>query len=98
MKKYKRRFILDDEMTYTLLFSSTDDTDGDGLQKYWGPLISQGGNGPSAKPLFTSFKTEGHVSTACLWHACRAVTVGSLLIILGITMAVLGKMRMKLRL
>ena len=77
-----------------MLFPLTDDTHtdgGDGLTKYWGPLISQGGNGPSAKPLFTSFKTEGHVSTACLWHACRAVTIGSLLIILGITMAVLGK-------
>ena len=78
--------------------ASIDDADGgDGLQKYWGPLISQGGNGPSAKPLFTSFKTEGHVSTACLWHACRAVTVGSLLIIMGITMAVLGKTRLLYR-
>ena len=63
----------------------------DGVKKYWGPLIGHGDNGPSAKPLFTAFKTEGHVSNACLWHACRAVTIGSLLIIMGITMAVLGE-------
>ena len=61
-------------------------------RQYWGPLIAAGGgNGPSAKPLFTKFKAEGHVTTACLWHACRAVTFGSLLIVMGITMAVLGK-------
>ena len=61
-------------------------------RQYWGPLIAaHGGNGPSAKPLFTKFKAEGHVTTACLWHACRAVTFGSLLIVMGITMAVLGK-------
>ena len=65
--------------------------DDEEFKKYWGPLIGAGGNGPAAKPLFTSFKTEGHVSTTCLWHACRAVTVGSLLIVMGITMAVLGK-------
>ena len=61
-------------------------------RQYWGPLIAaHGGNGPSAKPLFSKFKAEGHVTSACLWHACRAVTVGSLLIVMGITMAVLGK-------
>lgn len=58
---------------------------------YWGPLIGRGDHGTAAKPLFTSFKTEGRVTTSCLWHACRAVTVGCLLIVLGVTMAVLGK-------
>ena len=61
-------------------------------RQYWGPLIAaKGGAGPSAKPLFSKFKAEGHVTSACLWHACRAVTFGSLLIIMGITMAVLGE-------
>lgn len=64
---------------------------------YWGPLIGHGDNGHAAKPLFTSFKTEGRVTTSCLWHACRAVTVGCLLIIMGVTMAVLGEKARRFR-
>ena len=74
---------------------STDSILEDSLEEkraYWGPLIAAhgGAGGPSAKPLFSKFKVEGHVTSTCLWHACRAVTIGSLLIIMGITMAVLG--------
>ena len=61
------------------------------MKQYWGPLIGHGDNGPSAKPLFSAFRAaEGHVTSTCLWHACRAVTIGSLLIVMGMTMAVLG--------
>ena len=60
-------------------------------RQYWGPLIASKGGAAAAKPLCSKFKAEGHVTSACLWHACRAVTFGSLLIIMGITMAVLGK-------
>ena len=70
---------------------STSSTGGDEPTQYLGLLIGHGDNGPSAKPLFSTFKAEGHVTSACLWHACRAVTIGSLLIVMGITMAVLGK-------
>ncbi len=34
---------------------------------------------------------HARVTTACLWHACRAVTVGILLICIGIVMAILGE-------
>lgn len=62
------------------------------VKQYWGPLVGHGDNGPSAKPLFSTFRVEGHVTSTCLWHACRAVTIGSLLIVMGMTMAVLGKL------
>lgn len=39
----------------------------------------------------SSFRSQGRVTSACLWHAFRAVTVGVLLIAIGITMAILGK-------
>ena len=42
-------------------------------------------------PTFQSFRIEGRVTTSCLWHACRAVTIGTILIGTGITMAILGK-------
>jgi len=45
-----------------------------------------------AEVLFASFRTEGRVTTACLWHACRVVTLGCLLVIMGITMVILGKL------
>jgi uncharacterized membrane protein len=35
--------------------------------------------------------SRGHVSNACLWHACRTVTLGAVLIITGIVLSVLGK-------
>jgi len=38
----------------------------------------------------TSGPMHGRVTTACLWHACQAVTLGVLLIIVGIVMSVLG--------
>ena len=47
--------------------------------------------GSSIGPTFSSFRMEGRVTTSCLWHACRAVTIGTLLIGLGITMIVLGE-------
>ena len=47
--------------------------------------------GSSIRPTFSSFRMEGRVTTSCLWHACRAVTIGTLLIGLGITMVVLGE-------
>ena len=40
---------------------------------------------------FSGFRMEGRVTTACLWHACRAVTIGTLLIGMGITMIILGE-------
>ncbi len=33
----------------------------------------------------------GKVTSACLWHACQAITVGILLIAIGIVMSILGK-------
>ena len=30
------------------------------------------------------------MTTGCLWHACRAVTIGLVLIITGITLTVIG--------
>jgi len=44
-----------------------------------------------AEALFASFRTEGRVTTACLWHACRVVTLGFILVIMGITFAIVGK-------
>ena len=47
---------------------------------------------PSVRlPLFSSFRVQGRVTTSCLWHSCRAVTIGAILIAAGITMAILGK-------
>ena len=60
--------------------------------------IGHGDNGPSAKPLFSTFRAEGHVTSTCLWHACRAVTIGALLIVMGMTMSILGKFNFNLRL
>ena len=34
---------------------------------------------------------EGRVTTECLWHACRAVTVGVLLVITGLVLTVIGE-------
>ena len=33
----------------------------------------------------------GRVTAACLWHACRVVTIGILLMCIGIVMSILGK-------
>ncbi len=60
-------------------------------QRHWGALIAPSSD-QDKTPLFQSFRSQGRVTSACLWHACRAVTVGALLIIMGITMAVLGKL------
>ena len=40
--------------------------------------------------LITNFRGEGRVTTGCLWHACRAVTIGLALIITGISLTVIG--------
>ncbi|CAB4064098.1 unnamed protein product [Lepeophtheirus salmonis] len=40
--------------------------------------------------IFKSFQSYSQVTSTCLWHACRAITVGVILIIAGITMAILG--------
>lgn len=37
------------------------------------------------------FRTHGRVTAACLWHACRVVTIGILLMGIGIVMSILGK-------
>ena len=60
-------------------------------------MIGHGDNGPSAKPLFSTFRAEGHVTSTCLWHACRAVTIGALLIVMGMAMSILGKFNFNLR-
>ena len=60
-------------------------------------MIGHGDNGPSAKPLFSTFRAEGHVTSTCLWHACRAVTIGALLIVMGMAMSILGKLKFNLR-
>ena len=41
--------------------------------------------------LSSSFRGEGRVTTGCLWHACRAVTIGICLVITGITLTVIGE-------
>ena len=53
--------------------------------------MAQGHRSLPTMPLFSSFKIEGRVTTSCLWHCCRAVTVGAILIAAGITMAIYGK-------
>ena len=60
-------------------------------------MVGHGDNGPSAKPLFSTFRAEGHVTSTCLWHACRAVTIGALLIVMGMAMSILGKFIFNLR-
>ena len=40
--------------------------------------------------LMANFRGEGRVTTGCLWHACRAVTIGVALIITGISLTVIG--------
>ena len=40
--------------------------------------------------LMTSWRGEGRVTTGCLWHSCRAVTIGIALIITGISLTVIG--------
>ena len=50
-----------------------------------------GGAGSRGIMAFSGFRMEGRVTTACLWHACRAVTIGTLLIGMGITMIILGE-------
>ena len=37
-----------------------------------------------------NFRGEGRVTTGCLWHACRAVTLGLALVITGVCLTVLG--------
>ena len=44
----------------------------------------------SSNKLMTNFRGEGRVTTGCLWHACRAVTIGIALIITGISLTVIG--------
>lgn len=39
----------------------------------------------------TGRSPQGRVTTSCLWHSCRAITLGGMLIVIGITMAILGK-------
>ena len=65
--------------------------------QFWFTVIGHGDNGPSAKPLFSTFRAEGHVTSTCLWHACRAVTIGALLIVMGMAMSILGKFNFNLR-
>ena len=43
-----------------------------------------------APKLMANFRGEGRVTTGCLWHACRAVTIGVALIITGISLTVIG--------
>lgn len=38
----------------------------------------------------TAASTRRHLNSTCLWHSCRAVTIGTILIISGIVMAILG--------
>ena len=40
--------------------------------------------------LMANFRGEGRVTTGCLWHACRAVTIGIALIITGISLTIIG--------
>ena len=40
--------------------------------------------------LMTSWRGEGRVTTGCLWHSCRAVTLGIALILTGISLTVIG--------
>ena len=40
--------------------------------------------------LMNNFRGEGRVTTGCLWHACRAVTIGIALIITGISLTIIG--------
>ena len=40
--------------------------------------------------LMSNFRGEGRVTTGCLWHACRAVTIGIALIITGISLTIIG--------
>ena len=40
--------------------------------------------------LMANFRGEGKVTTGCLWHACRAVTIGIALIITGISLTIIG--------
>ena len=40
--------------------------------------------------LSSSFRGEGCVTTGCLWHACRAVTIGIFLVITGVFLTVFG--------
>ena len=41
--------------------------------------------------LSSSFRGEGRVTTGCLWHACRAVTIGIFLVITGVALTVIGQ-------
>ena len=54
-------------------------------------VVVGGGAGSRGIMAFSGFRMEGRVTTACLWHACRAVTIGTLLIGMGITMIILGE-------
>ena len=46
----------------------------------------------ASKSLTGGLRTsKGHVSNACLWHACRTVSLGAILIITGIVLSVLGE-------
>ena len=40
--------------------------------------------------LMSNFRGEGRVTTGCLWHACRAVTIGLALIITGLSLTIIG--------
>ena len=40
--------------------------------------------------LMSNFRGEGRVTTGCLWHACRAVTIGIALIVTGISLTIIG--------
>ena len=40
--------------------------------------------------LMANFRGEGRVTTGCLWHSCRAVTIGIALILTGISLTIIG--------
>lgn len=49
-----------------------------------------------AGSILPNFRSERHVSVTCLWHAISVVSIGCLLVILGISMITFGKSNLNL--
>ena len=73
-----------------LLISDFDSTQCQKVDGGPNPMPTADMTGYIGPRLMANFRGEGRVTTGCLWHACRAVTIGIALIITGISLTIIG--------
>jgi len=52
------------------------------------PASHQGNRPPQSKASLSM--SRGRITTGCLWHACRAITIGVFLVVTGIVLTIIG--------